>query len=123
MDWLRSRHDLDDERVLIGVTAGVLWLLGTIAAVLAQLMPGSPQVEPHWFAGLAVGVVAYGLWSISGVFDWSRVSVGGWARKRIISAVLNLSTIASASAWVSWRRCRRSVSIMGKLEKSKIAFM
>jgi diguanylate cyclase (GGDEF)-like protein len=77
MGWLRARHDLDDERVLIGVTGGVLWLVGAIAGVLAQLMPGAPDIDPYWYAGLATGVMVYGLWSISGLFDWSRVSVAG----------------------------------------------
>jgi diguanylate cyclase (GGDEF)-like protein len=75
MDWVRSRHDLDDERVLIGVTGGVLWLVGAIAGVVAQLMPGAHEIDLPLFLGLAVGIMGYGLWSISGVFDWSKVSV------------------------------------------------
>ena len=75
MDWLRSRHDLDDERVLIGVTAGLLWLVGAVAALLAQAMPGAGEVNDGLFWGLAGGVIAYGIWSVSGWFDWRRVSV------------------------------------------------
>jgi len=77
MDWLRSRHDLDDERVLIGVTAGALWLVGALAAIVAQLMPGSADVDPVFFTVFAGGVIAYGAVSISGWFDWKRVSVTG----------------------------------------------
>jgi len=77
MDWIRSRHDLDDERVLIGVTAGLLWLVGAVAAVLAQLMPGAADVDPLVFGGLTIGVLAYGGVSISGWFDWATVSVRG----------------------------------------------
>src|SRR5690242_15389679 len=75
MGWLRSRHDLDDERVLIGVTAGVLWLVGALVGALAELLPGAPTVEPWLFVAL-VGVVAlYGVASIAGWIDWKQVSV------------------------------------------------
>ena len=75
MRSLLSRHDLDDDRVLIGFTAGVLWLVGALVGVVAQIMPGAPPVDPVVFAALALGVVAYGAVSISGWIDWSRVSV------------------------------------------------
>ncbi|MFL5846801.1 MAG: GGDEF domain-containing protein [Solirubrobacteraceae bacterium] len=79
MDWFRSRHDLDDERVLIGVTAGGLWLVGGLIAVVAQLMPGAHPVDWLLFCLLAGAVIVYGLISISGRFDWTRVTVAGHA--------------------------------------------
>jgi diguanylate cyclase (GGDEF)-like protein len=75
MAWLRARHDLDDERVLIGFVAGVLWLVGALVAAVAQMLPGAPHVDPVMFVTLDVAVVAYGLVSISGWLDWSRVTV------------------------------------------------
>jgi diguanylate cyclase (GGDEF)-like protein len=79
MDWIRSRHDLDDERVLIGVTAGLLWLVGACAAILAQLVPGAAEVDPVLFVAMTLAVLVYGAVSVSGWFDWSRVSVRGHA--------------------------------------------
>jgi diguanylate cyclase (GGDEF)-like protein len=80
MDWFRSRHDLDDERILIGVTAGLLWLVAALTGAFAQLMPGAPSVNPWLFGGLVIGVGAYGAVSISGWIDWTKVSVTGHAR-------------------------------------------
>lgn len=72
---LRHRHDLDDERVLIGLTAGVLSLVGAIAAAVCQLLPGAPAVDTGTFVGLDTAVFLYGVAAISGAIDWSRISV------------------------------------------------
>jgi diguanylate cyclase (GGDEF)-like protein len=80
MDWFRSRHDLDNERVLIGVTAGLLWLVAALTGAFAQLMPGALQVNPWLFGGLVVIVAAYGALSISGWIDWTKMSVASHVR-------------------------------------------
>ncbi len=82
---LPTRAELDDERVLIGVTAGVLWLVGAVAAGLAELLPGSPSVHETLFVIFAAAVFLYGVASVVGVFAWEKVSVG---RHALASAVL-----------------------------------
>lgn len=96
MDWLRSRHDLDDERVLIGVTAGGLWLVGALGAVLAQLMPGAADVDPVLFVGLCLFVIAYGVVSVSGWFDWTKVSLRGH-----VCASVGLTPLLAVALWAT----------------------
>lgn len=96
MHWIRFRHDLDDERVLIGVTAGALWIVGALAALLAQAMPGSDDVNVPLFVGLCAGVIAYGGISISGWFDWKRVSVRG----HVIASVA-LTPLLAVALWAT----------------------
>ncbi|MCW2992066.1 MAG: hypothetical protein JWM73_2660 [Solirubrobacterales bacterium] len=96
MDWFRSRHDLDDERVLIGVTAGVLWIVGAVTAGFAQLIPGADHVDPVLFAGLDVTVFLYGLASVNGWIDWSKVSV----RNHAIATAIALP-VMGAGLWAT----------------------
>ncbi|HVW19288.1 MAG TPA: GGDEF domain-containing protein [Solirubrobacteraceae bacterium] len=80
-----TRRDLDDERVLIGVTAGVLWAVGAAAAGFAALLPGSPSGHAVLRGTLLAAVFVYGVASVVGVIDWRRVSVG---RHALTSATL-----------------------------------
>ena len=81
MDWIRSRHDLDNEPELIGVTAGMLWLVGALAASVAQLVPGVDPVNPWVFFAIAISLIVYGVSSIVGWIDWSKWTVArhAWA--------------------------------------------
>jgi diguanylate cyclase (GGDEF)-like protein len=64
-----------DERGLMGLTAGVLWLVGAATALAGQLMPGSPHVDPWVFGGLEVFVVGYGIACVAGWIPWTTASM------------------------------------------------
>jgi diguanylate cyclase (GGDEF)-like protein len=85
MRRLSNRLDLDDERVLIGVTAGLLWLVGSLAAAVAQLLPGAPGIHGWLFVAFVLVVFAYGVTSVSGAVPWHKVSV---ERHALASAAL-----------------------------------
>jgi len=71
--------DVTDERALMGLTAGVLWLVAAATALLGQLFPGSPDLDPVWFTALEAFVVLYGVASIRDWVPWTSVSMRGHA--------------------------------------------
>ena len=93
---LPTRDELDDERVLIGVTAGVLWAVGALAAAIAQLLPGSPTVHVTLFVIIAAVVFAYGVASVLGVLDWRKVSV-----RRHAFASATLMPLCGLALWAT----------------------
>jgi diguanylate cyclase (GGDEF)-like protein len=71
--------DVRDERPLMAPTAGVLWIVAAVAAGVAQLLPGSPDVIVWLFAALEAFVILYGLSCIRGVVPWTTVPMLGHA--------------------------------------------
>jgi diguanylate cyclase (GGDEF)-like protein len=96
MAWLRSRHDFDYEPVLIGVTAGVLWLVAALAAGVAQLLPGAPTVQAWVFIGLDVAIATWGAVSVIGWVDWSRFTV-----ERHVAATATLLPLIGVALWAT----------------------
>jgi diguanylate cyclase (GGDEF)-like protein len=71
--------DIRDERALMGLTAGVLWIVAALTGLVGQLLPGSPPVDQALFSVLALVVLAYGVACVRGVLPWTSVSMRGHA--------------------------------------------
>src|SRR6476620_10844633 len=67
--------DVRDERALMGLTAGALWLVAAATTIAGALLPGSPDVDPALFAGLEAFIVIYGIGCVTGLIPWDTVSM------------------------------------------------
>jgi diguanylate cyclase (GGDEF)-like protein len=65
--------DPRDERALMGLTAGVLWLVAAVTTGVGALLPGSPPMIPWLFAALEAFVIAYSIGCITGRIPWATI--------------------------------------------------
>ena len=76
---------LRDERALMGVVAGVLWISMAVLLLAVQLLPGTPH-EHLWFVLVACPVmIVYGVMCIRLTIPWATTSMGVNA---LVSALL-----------------------------------
>jgi len=64
-----------DERALMGRTAGVLWALASIVALLGQLLPGPDNQHPWVVLALCAVGLAYGAACFTGLVPWETMSL------------------------------------------------
>ena len=64
-----------DERALMGRTAGVLWALASIVALLGQLLPGPDSQHPWVVLALCAVGLAYGAACFTGLVPWETMSL------------------------------------------------
>ena len=72
-------EDLRDERALMGLTAGVVWLVAAATAATGAFLPGSPHIRVTPFVVTEALFVLYGAASLLGWIPWRRLSIRGQA--------------------------------------------
>src|SRR5436305_6045036 len=68
-----------DERALLRLSSGAVWLITSVVAAIGALMPGTPHLHATPFAVVDVIFALYGLASLRGWIPWTRMSVLGQA--------------------------------------------
>jgi diguanylate cyclase (GGDEF)-like protein len=70
-----STADHRDERALMGLTAGVLWLVAALTTAAGASLPGSPHVIGWAFVALETFIIGYAVGCITGWIHWERISM------------------------------------------------
>lgn len=63
------------EHARMGRVSGGLWIVGSIVAVVGLFLPGTDHASPVLIAALSMGVLAYGVGSVTGWIPWARASL------------------------------------------------
>jgi diguanylate cyclase (GGDEF)-like protein len=85
-----------DERVLMGVTGGVMWTAGALVALVGQLMPRAPHEHLVWILTVGTAVLAYGIASVTQLIPWTRFTV-----RRHAIALFLLCPIIALAVWAT----------------------
>jgi diguanylate cyclase (GGDEF)-like protein len=76
---------LRDERALMGVVAGVLWISMGALLLVVQLLPGTPHAHETFVLAATPGLIVYGVLCVRLIIPWTTTSMGLTA---LVSAVL-----------------------------------
>jgi len=76
---------LRDERALMGVVAGVLWISMGALLLVIQLLPGTPHEHETFVLAATPGLIVYGVLCVRLIIPWTTTSMGLTA---LVSAVL-----------------------------------
>jgi diguanylate cyclase (GGDEF)-like protein len=95
-DWREHEpsEGVRDERMVMGVTSGVMWASAAVVAGLGQLLPGAAHEHAIWIVTVGSAVFVYGLASIVGLIPWMRFTLRDHA-----VAVLVLVPVIGIALW------------------------
>jgi diguanylate cyclase (GGDEF)-like protein len=67
------------ERARMGRISGVLWTVAAAVGIGGAFLPGAVHVEIGWIVALGVGVLIYGIGSVTGLIPWQNASMNALA--------------------------------------------
>lgn len=82
---------LDDERAVMGRTAGCLWLLVGALMLAGLLLPRTEIVHWPWTLGVGLYAMAYGIGSVTGLIPWERLPM--WQHRLALYVVPPLAVL------------------------------
>jgi len=88
-------HGFGDRR-LMGPVSGFLWLTAAAAAIVCQLLPGTPREHPLILWGLIALVLVYGVACVRSWIPWERMTLAHHS-----AAVIGFQPLIGLGIWVS----------------------
>ena len=67
------------ERARMGRISGVLWTVAALVGIGGAFLPGAVHVGIGWIVALGVGVLIYGIGSVTGLIPWQNASMNALA--------------------------------------------
>jgi diguanylate cyclase (GGDEF)-like protein len=90
-----EQHGFGDRR-LMGPVSGFLWLTAAAAAIVCQLLPGTPREHPFIVWGLIALVLVYGVACVRSWIAWERMTLTHHS-----IAVIAFQPLIALGLWVS----------------------
>src|SRR5437868_11219585 len=88
-----------EERGRMGRISGVLWLVAAAVGIGGAFLPGAVHVGTGWVLALGIGVLAYGIGSVTGAIPWQHASINALAFGMVVTVpVVGLAIYATGGA-------------------------
>lgn len=91
-----------DERARMGRISGVLWVAAALACAVATFLPGAEHLGIGWVLALGVGVLLYGLGSVTGVIAWQKASINALAIGMVVTVPIVGVAVYATGASLSY---------------------